>query len=162
RSDRTRSSAAYASARPSPASGSPSAEGTARRCGGSGTAITVETLGESPTLLAARGSTMRYPVRRAGSAPVIREELLEAVRAALAAAGCPEPAGGGGLETPKQRDHGDWSTNAALAVAKPAGIAPREAADRIKVALERKPWSHLESVAVAGPGFLNFRVAPSG
>ncbi len=84
------------------------------------------------------------------------------MRAALAAAGFPEPVGGVALETPKQRDHGDWSTNAALAVAKPAGVAPMEAAARIKAALEEAPWPHLEAIEVAKPGFLNFRVAPSG
>src|SRR6516164_4621746 len=104
---------------------------------------------------------MQYPARRAGSAPVIREELLEAVRAALATAGFPEPAGGVALEIPKQRDHGDWSTNAALSIDKAAGVSPREAADRIRDALDRAPWPHLEAVDVAGPGFLNFRVAPS-
>jgi arginyl-tRNA synthetase len=105
---------------------------------------------------------MQYPARRAGSAPVIREELLEAVRAALDTAGFAEPAGGVALETPKQREHGDWSTNAALAVAKAAGVSPREAAARIQAALEQARWPHLEAVDVAGPGFLNFRVAPSG
>ncbi len=93
---------------------------------------------------------------------VIREELLDAVRAALDAAGFPEPARGIALDTPKQREHGDWATIAPRVVAKPAGVSPREAADRIKAELDRAPWPHLEAVEFAEPGFLNFRIAPSG
>ena len=59
---------------------------------------------------------------------MIRETLVDAVRAALGRAGFPEP-GGGVVLTPSDRpEHGDWTTNAALQIAKPAGVAPREAA----------------------------------
>ena len=68
---------------------------------------------------------MHHPVRRTGPAPVIRDQLLHVLRAALTEVGFPEPAGGVALDLPKQREHGDWSTNIALQVAKPAGVAPR-------------------------------------
>jgi arginyl-tRNA synthetase len=93
---------------------------------------------------------------------VIRDQLLDAVRAALDAAGLHEPAGGVALEPTRQRDRGDWQTNVALQVAKAAGLSAPEAAARIQAALQLTPWPHLESVEIAGPGFINFRIAPSG
>jgi len=92
---------------------------------------------------------------------VIRDQLLQHVRTALAEAGFDEPAGGVALEAPKDRGHGDWATNAALQVAKPAGVKPRDAATRIAAALEAAPPPHLERVEIAGPGFLNLFLAPT-
>ena len=57
------------------------------------------------------------------------------------------------LERPKNRDHGDFATSVALALAKPSGKNPREIAELIKVKLEAR--SDISSVEVAGPGFLN-------
>ena len=104
---------------------------------------------------------MQHPVRRTGPAPVIRDQLLHVLRAALTEVGFPEPAGGVALDLPKQREHGDWSTNIALQVAKPAGGAPRVAAERLATAIRAAAPPAVEQVDVAGPGFLNFRVAPS-
>ena len=59
---------------------------------------------------------------------MIRDEIVVALRAALSVSGLPEPTGDLALETPKQREHGDWSSNVALQVAKPAGRPPREVA----------------------------------
>jgi arginyl-tRNA synthetase len=57
------------------------------------------------------------------------------------------------VERPKGRDHGDWSTNVALQLAKGAGMPPRELAqllaDRLAAA------GGVKAVDVAGPGFLN-------
>jgi arginyl-tRNA synthetase len=92
---------------------------------------------------------------------VIREQLVAALRAALDAAGFPVPAGGIDLEPPKQREHGDWSSNVALQVAKPAGLPPREAAGRIVAALEAAAPRHVERIEIAGPGFVNFHLAPT-
>ncbi|SNS53566.1 arginyl-tRNA synthetase [Micrococcales bacterium KH10] len=58
------------------------------------------------------------------------------------------------LERPKQRDHGDWSTNTALQLAKRAGMPPRVLADSIADKL--RGVRGLADVTVAGPGFLNF------
>src|SRR5271169_3964760 len=104
---------------------------------------------------------MQHPVRRTGPLPVIRDQLLEVLRAALAEVGFPEPAGGVAVDPPKQREHGDWTTNVALQVAKPAGVEPREAAARLAHTIRDAAHPSIDSVEIAGPGFLNFRVAPS-
>jgi arginyl-tRNA synthetase len=57
------------------------------------------------------------------------------------------------LLAPKQKDHGDFATNVALALAKPAGRAPGEVARAVVGALPRAPF--VERVEVAGPGFIN-------
>jgi arginyl-tRNA synthetase len=57
------------------------------------------------------------------------------------------------VERPKQREHGDWSTNVALQLAKPAGRPPREVAALLAARLGEVPG--IKSVDVAGPGFLN-------
>ncbi len=66
-----------------------------------------------------------------------------------------------GIETQEPRDpaHGDLATNAALVLAKPAGMKPREIADLLKGKLEGQ--SGLTRVEVAGPGFINLSYAPS-
>jgi arginyl-tRNA synthetase len=92
---------------------------------------------------------------------VIRVQLVAALRAALDAAGFPVPAGGIDLEPPKQREHGDWSTTVALKIAKPAGLSAPEVAGRIIAQLEAAPPAHVEAIEIAGPGFVNFHLAPT-
>jgi arginyl-tRNA synthetase len=101
------------------------------------------------------------PTRPPSEALVIRDQLLAALRAALDEAGFPLPAAGITLDPPKQRDHGDWSTNVALQVAGPAGVQPREAAARIVAALDAAAPRHVEAIEIAGPGFVNFHLAPT-
>lgn len=60
---------------------------------------------------------------------------------------------------PNNPDHGDFACNFALAAAKRAGKAPRAVAEALARELASDPA--LASVEVAGPGFLNLRVAPS-
>jgi arginyl-tRNA synthetase len=60
------------------------------------------------------------------------------------------------LERPKSRDHGDWSSNAALKLAKAVGANPREFAADIAAGLESVDG--VASVEVAGPGFINIRL----
>ena len=57
------------------------------------------------------------------------------------------------LEPPKDASHGDLATNAAMVLAKPARLAPRALAERIVPLLASDP--HIESVDIAGPGFIN-------
>ncbi|HET6968300.1 MAG TPA: arginine--tRNA ligase, partial [Ornithinibacter sp.] len=57
------------------------------------------------------------------------------------------------VERPRNRDHGDWSTNIALQLAKPAGISPRELA--LSLADRLQSIDGVKAVDVAGPGFLN-------
>jgi len=92
---------------------------------------------------------------------VIRETLVDAVRAALGRAGFPEPAGGIVLTPSDRPEHGDWTTNVALQIAKPAGVPPREAAQRLAVELGADPPPHLARVEIAGPGFVNLHLAPT-
>ncbi|MDP6976380.1 MAG: arginine--tRNA ligase [Acidimicrobiales bacterium] len=88
----------------------------------------------------------------------MRDTLIEAVRSALADLGV-EPPGAVQLERPGNPDHGDWSTNAALACAKAAGRNPRELGTDLAARLEADPPTHVVGVEVAGPGFVNFRLA---
>ena len=92
---------------------------------------------------------------------VIRDELLGALRVALGAAGFPEPADGVELTAPKDSGHGDFTTNVALQLAKPLGMAPRDVAAKIVVALEAQRPGHLERAEIAGPGFINLSLAPT-
>ncbi|GLQ57529.1 arginine--tRNA ligase [Devosia nitrariae] len=61
------------------------------------------------------------------------------------------------VEPPRDAGHGDLSTNAAMVVAKPLGKNPREVATAIAARFEGD--EDVISVEVAGPGFLNFRLA---
>lgn len=60
------------------------------------------------------------------------------------------------LERPRNRDHGDWSTNIAMRLAKRLGTKPRELAQRIADDLART--AGIDAVEVAGPGFINIRL----
>lgn len=60
------------------------------------------------------------------------------------------------VERPRVREHGDYATNVALRLAKPAGRPPREVAELIAARLREQ--DAIASVEVAGPGFLNVRL----
>ncbi len=64
------------------------------------------------------------------------------------------------LEQPANKDHGDWSSNVALATAKEAGWSPRELAAEIVERINAALPDGIESVSVAGPGFINFTLSP--
>ncbi len=57
------------------------------------------------------------------------------------------------LERPKNRDHGDYASSIALALAKESGRPPREIAELLKASLESRV--EVAGVEVAGPGFIN-------
>ncbi len=61
------------------------------------------------------------------------------------------------VERPRNPEHGDYATNVALQVAKKAGTNPRELATWLAEALAADPA--IESAEVAGPGFINLRLA---
>ena len=61
------------------------------------------------------------------------------------------------VERPKNKEHGDYATNTALQLAKSAGRPPREVAELLATRLRDHPG--IESVDVAGPGFLNLRLS---
>jgi arginyl-tRNA synthetase len=62
------------------------------------------------------------------------------------------------VEPPRDASHGDMATNAAMVLAKPAKMNPRAIADALAARLLADP--RVISVDVAGPGFLNMRLAP--
>jgi arginyl-tRNA synthetase len=60
------------------------------------------------------------------------------------------------IERPKSRDHGDYATSVALALAKQAGMPPRDLAGVLADRLGQEVG--ISSVEVAGPGFINVRL----
>lgn len=91
---------------------------------------------------------------------MIRRHLTDALREALLGLGV-EVTDEIGLEQPARREHGDWSSNVVMAHAKRLGRNPRELATELVDALNAAPPAHVERVEVAGPGFVNFHLAPS-
>ena len=63
------------------------------------------------------------------------------------------------VEPPRDPLHGDMATNAAMVLSKPAGLKPREIADKLALVLAADP--RITTAEVAGPGFLNMRLAAS-
>lgn len=61
------------------------------------------------------------------------------------------------VEPPRDPAHGDMATNAAMVLAKPAGLKPREIAEALAAALTAD--TRIDSADVAGPGFLNLRLS---
>ena len=90
---------------------------------------------------------------------LFRQRILAAV-ATLAADGA-LPAGldvsAVTAEPPRDAGHGDVATNVAMALAKPARMKPRDIAEKILPLLQREPA--VAGAAIAGPGFINLRLA---
>jgi arginyl-tRNA synthetase len=57
----------------------------------------------------------------------------------------------------RDRSHGDWASNAAMQLAKKAGMSPRDFAQAIAKKLEDDPG--ISSVEIAGPGFINITLS---
>jgi arginyl-tRNA synthetase len=68
------------------------------------------------------------------------------------------PTSGIEVETPRDPTHGDLATNAAMVLAKPARMKPRDIADKLQAKLAGAEG--VEAVSVAGPGFLNLTLKP--
>ena len=62
------------------------------------------------------------------------------------------------VERTRDRRHGDFATNLAMALARPARRNPREIAQALVAALPSSP--EIERVEIAGPGFINFTLVP--
>ena len=92
------------------------------------------------------------PEELAAAIRTILEEASAEGSLALPAVEIPEPR----VERPRNRDHGDWSTNVAMQLAKKAGTKPRDLAELLVPRLEA--LDGVASVEVAGPGFLNIRL----
>jgi arginyl-tRNA synthetase len=93
--------------------------------------------------------------------PDQRQQLVELIRQALAGLGA--RAAAIALERPKVAAHGDIATNVALQIAKDLKKNPREVAAAIVDALRINPAAAglIEAAEVAGPGFINLRIAPA-
>jgi arginyl-tRNA synthetase len=90
----------------------------------------------------------------------IRSLVIDAVAAMKAEGTLPD-----GLDTaaitvepPRDAAHGDMATNAAMVLAKPAGLSPRTIAEALAERLAADP--RVTGAEVAGPGFLNLRLTP--
>ena len=62
------------------------------------------------------------------------------------------------FELPRDASHGDLACNAAMVLAKPAGMKPRDLAETLATPLGK--IEGVTSVEIAGPGFINLRVEP--
>ena len=89
----------------------------------------------------------------------VKNELIEALGAVLE-----KLSPGAGVkavfESPKVASHGDLATTAAMQLAKPLKLNPRQLADSLRTALSETPafarW--VEAVDIAGPGFINIKL----
>ena len=63
------------------------------------------------------------------------------------------------VEPPRDPSHGDLATNAAMVLAKPAGMKPRDLAEALVAELSK--LDAVSSAEIAGPGFINLRLAPA-
>ncbi|MEO8562610.1 MAG: arginine--tRNA ligase [bacterium] len=85
-------------------------------------------------------------------AELLRTELARAARQ-LGAPVDIEPL----LERPRDPAFGDWATNLAMVLAKPLGQKPRDLAQTLIDALDRRA-AGISAAEIAGPGFINFRL----
>ncbi|MFT5696887.1 MAG: arginyl-tRNA synthetase [Myxococcota bacterium] len=92
----------------------------------------------------------------------MREQLLDklqdALRELLIEAGDTDEVPTPTLEIPRQADHGDFATNVAMTLAKRLKKAPRQIAESLVERLG-DAGGLLKSCEIAGPGFVNFRLA---
>ncbi|QPF76008.1 arginine--tRNA ligase [Roseateles sp. DAIF2] len=67
------------------------------------------------------------------------------------------------FESPKQASHGDYAITAAMQLARPLKKNPRELAQALIEALQRRPafQTWVEALEIAGPGFINLRLKPA-
>jgi arginyl-tRNA synthetase len=91
----------------------------------------------------------------------LTQALSDALARAQAAGDIPRsPSPEVELLTPRDPRHGDFSTSLAMALASETGRAPREVAEALVRHLET-PEGMVESVTIAGPGFINFVLSPA-
>ena len=88
-----------------------------------------------------------------------RSELAACLHAAIACIAPGQPVPQLSLERPKQAQHGDYASNAALQLGKTLKRNPRELAAAVAAAMGPSPW--LERVEVAGAGFINLFLSPA-
>ena len=91
----------------------------------------------------------------------IRTSVIETLDAMVADGALPNGLSWGNVtvEPPRDAAHGDMATNAAMVLAKPASQPPRAIAEALVERLVTDP--NIETAEVAGPGFINLRLAPA-
>jgi arginyl-tRNA synthetase len=91
-----------------------------------------------------------------------KSELAQALAAAVAQV-APDVAYTPAFESPKQAAHGDLAITAAMPLAKSLRLPPRAVAEQLVAALNAQPaiqrW--VSALEIAGPGFVNLRLAPA-
>lgn len=91
-----------------------------------------------------------------------KQELLDDLAAELAAL-APDAAPVAAFESPKQASHGDLAITCAMQLARPLKKNPRELAQALVDGLRRREaferW--VDSLEIAGPGFINLRLKPA-
>lgn len=87
----------------------------------------------------------------------MESRIKDAVAKALEEAGAPDTAFA--VEWPADLSHGDYATNAAMAAAKALGKNPKALAEELVPKIEEYLEGLTESITVAGPGFINFKLA---
>ena len=93
---------------------------------------------------------------------MVRDALAESLRDALAALGVSPVPAQVHLERPARREHGDWSTQRGPGRRpRPPVASPASWRRSSPTASTAAPPPHVESVEVAGPGFVNFRLRPT-
>jgi arginyl-tRNA synthetase len=91
----------------------------------------------------------------------VKNELLEALAASLEKLS-PGSGAKAAFESPKVAAHGDLATTAAMQLAKPLKLNPRQLAENLKAELLSQGafqrWA--DAIEIAGPGFINIRLKP--
>ena len=91
----------------------------------------------------------------------VKNELLEALAASLEKLS-PGSGAKAAFESPKVAAHGDLATTAAMQLAKPLKLNPRQLAENLKAELLSQAafqrW--VDAIEIAGPGFINIRLKP--
>ena len=91
----------------------------------------------------------------------IKQDLLDALGQALNTM-APDSGVAAAFESPKVAAHGDFASTAAMQLAKPLKLNPRQVAENLRGLLLQAPafarW--VDAIEIAGPGFLNIRLKP--
>ena len=92
---------------------------------------------------------------------IVKQQLLDALAQALEALS-PGAGAKAVFESPKVPAHGDLATTAAMQLAKPLKLNPRQLAETLRAKLlESQPYQRwTEALEIAGPGFINIRLTP--
>lgn len=84
----------------------------------------------------------------------VKEKLFQIVKKAVKDLGLPEA--DFHIEFPGDMNHGDYSSNVAMTLAKTAGKNPKALAEAIKNKIEEEKHAEIENLSIAGAGFINF------